>query len=138
MTQQTEKRYANEYLLNELPEKHWQTRVWLGPLPPGKEAREYMVTGRWADAIVFDYNTIQIIEFKLEPSPKAVGQLDLYANLFKQTLRFQKYWDFPVFKVFVTTRVDEHLRELCQEHGIEYRVYRPKWIKFYEQKRFRL
>jgi len=121
-----------------MPDVHYQTRVWLGPLPPGKEAREYMVIGRWADAIIFEPAKITIVEFKLEPDPKAIGQLDLYENLFKQTVRFQQYWDRPVMKMLVTTRVDDPLLELSQDHNIEYKVFRPDWIEFWEKRRFKL
>jgi len=138
MTQQLERRFINEWLNEQKPDVHYQARVWLGPLPPGKEAREYMVTGRWADAVLFEAGKITIVEAKLEPSAKAIGQLDLYANLFKQTLRFQRYWHLPVEKLLLTTRVDDHVKELAEDHFIGYAVFRPDWIKFWEKRRFRI
>jgi len=138
MTQQLERRYTNEFLQEKMANKHYTTRQWLGPLPPGKEAAMYMVTGRWADAIVFEPDKTTIIEFKLEPDPKAIGQLDLYEKLFKQTLRFSEYWRLPVYKMLVTTRIDEPLLELCREHAIEYNVFHPDWVEYWEKRRFKL
>jgi len=138
MTQQFERRFTNDFFREVMPDVHYQPRVWLGPLPPGKEAREYMVTGRWADAVVFEPGQITIIEFKLEPAPNAIGQLDLYEQMWKQTMRFKQYWDRPVQKVLVTTRVDDHVMELAKDHNIEYKVFRPDWIPFWEKRRFRV
>ena len=138
MVQQLERRYTNQFLIEEMPDIHSQVRVWLGPLPPGREAAIYQVTGRWADAITFEPNVITIIEFKLEPDPKAIGQLDLYEQMFKQTLRFQQYWDRTIKKLLVTTRVDDPLRELAEDHNIEYRVYHPDWVTYWEKRRFKI
>ena len=138
MARQHEKRYANDYFNEVLPGQHWQPRVWLGPLPPGKEANIYAVTTYWADAIVFDPKRITIIEFKLKPDPKAIGQLDLYEKLFRQTLRFQQYWKLPIYKKFVTTKIKDALQELSEDHSIEYEVFRPKWIDGWEATSLRL
>lgn len=138
IAQQFERRFTNEYLREFYFDKHAQVRVWLGPSFPGKEANEYMVTGRWADVIVFEPNLITIIEAKLEPKGDAIGQLELYAQMFGQTLRFEQYWKRPIKKVLLTTRLDEHVKELAEKNHIEYVIYRPEWIKFWEKRRFRL
>lgn len=138
MTQQLERRFVNDYAWEHLQNVHWQTRVRLGPLPPGKEAAEYSVVGRWADVLVFEPNRVTIIEAKLEPNAKAVGQLDEYAKLFTQTLRFQRYWDSEIRKVLLTTRIDDSVREVCTDHNVWYEVYRPEWIKYWEKRRFKL
>ena len=138
MVQQLERRLVNEYSREKLFDKHHQARVWLGPTMPGKESAMYEVVGRWADLIVFEPHKITIIEAKLEPSSQAVGQLKLYAQLFKQTLRFQRYWKLPIYQTILTTRVDDHLQDLAKEEGIEYVVFRPEWIKYWEKRRFKL
>lgn len=138
MTRQLERKYITEYLNEKHEGQHWQPRVWLGPLPPGKEARMYMVRGKWADAIIFDPNEIIIIETKLEPDSKGIGQLDMYEQEFSKTLRFQQHWRKPIRKVLVTTRVDVPVKELADKSLIEYVVYRPEWIKYWEKRRFRL
>jgi len=138
MVRQPEKRLEYEYFKEHFADEHWQTRVWLGPLPPGKEAREYMVTGRWADAIVFTPDIVHIIEFKMDPNPGAIGQLDLYAQLFGKTLRFRRYWGAGIVKHLVTTRIDEHVKQLCDEHGCIYEVFAPDWVEYWRKSRLRL
>lgn len=138
LSQQVERRFVNDYIRANLWGKHYQTRVWLGPLPPGQEANEYMVVGRWADIVTFEPNIVTIIEAKLEPSPKAVGQLQLYENMFKQSPRFAQYISAQVNRVLLTSRVDTHVQELCEQVGVKYEVFRPDWIVFWERQRFRL
>ena len=138
MSQQVERRSVNDYIRANLWSKHYQTRVWLGPLPPGQEANEYMVVGRWADIVTFEPYLVTIIEAKLEPSPAAVGQLLLYRDMFKQSPRFKDYADRPVAVKLLTSRVDTHVQELCEQQGVEYEVFRPEWIVFWEKKRFRI
>ena len=138
MARQMEGKYINEFLAKHYFDKHYETRQWLG-LPPMKEFREmYSVTGRWADAIVFEPHQITIIEAKLKPTPEAIGQLLAYEDLFKRTPRFSQYWHLPVRLVLVTTKEDDTVKALCESNGIEYVVFRPKWIEAYEKIRYRL
>ena len=128
----------NEFLAENYFDKHYATRQWLG-LPPLKEYREmYSVIGRWADAIVFEPHQVTIIEAKMSPNPSAIGQLKMYADLFKRTPRYSQYAKLPVFLVFVCTKEDDNVRSLCRDEGIEYRVFRPKWIDDWERVKFRL
>ena len=136
--QQLERKLVNEFLREQYGNKHTQTRVWLGPLPPGKEAREYMVVGRWADIIIFEPNLITIIEAKLEPKGDAIGQLKLYNQMFTQTPRFDQYIGRPIKLMLLTTRVDLHVKDLCDAEDIEYKIFRPDWIPFWERRRFKL
>lgn len=137
MAQQLEKKFVNEFLAEHYFDKSYFTRQWLG-LPPMKEYREaYSVIGRWADVIVLEPTLVTIIEAKLEPSPKAIGQLQLYADLFVKTPRFKDYWNKPIKKVLLTTRLDENLKSVALDHQIDYVVFRPDWINYWEKNRFR-
>lgn len=138
MARQLERRFVNDYAREHLVDKHWQPRVWLGPVMPGGESNEFMVTGRWADVIVFEPTQVTIIEAKLEPKGDAIGQLKLYAQMFKQTPRFQQHWDKNLKLVLLTTRIDDHVQELTQNENIEYVVFRPDWIPYWEKRRFRI
>jgi len=129
---------VNDYIRQHLIDRHYQTRQWLGKLPPGAEGSEYLPTGRWADIIVFDPSEVIIIEVKLEPEPKAIGQLEVYAQMFKQTPRFMQYWGLPVKKVLLTTRLDDDIKQSANDHNIEYRVFRPDWVLYWEKRRFKL
>ena len=138
MAQQYEAKLVNEYLASDYLQKHYEVRQWLG-VPPIKEFREASsVVNRWADAIVFEQHQVTIIEAKMRPDPKAIGQLKMYADLFKRTPRYSRYEKLPVYMVFLTTAEDDGVRALCEREGIEYRIYRPKWIEDWEAVKFRL
>jgi len=137
MTQQLERKFVSEFINAELRDKHWQTRVRLGPLPPGEDARLYMTKLRWADIVTFEPNIVTIFEAKLEPNSKAVGQLLEYKNLFFQSPHFQQYATAQVNLVFLTSRIDTSVQEVCESNGVEYKVFRPDWIPLYEKRRWR-
>lgn len=86
----------------------------------------YMVTLRWADAIVVKDGNVSIIEAKLTPRADAVGQLMLYEKLFRETPEFKVYWNNPIQKVFLCPKLDLALAELCSEKDIKYEVYNPR------------
>jgi len=138
VTQQLERKFVNQFVNEQLSGKHWQTRVRLGPLPPGEDARLYMTKLRWADIVTFEPNIVTIFEAKLEPNSKAAGQLVEYKNLFFQSPHFAQYANAQVNLVFVTSRVDTSVQETCENMGVEYRVFRPDWVPFYEKQRFHL
>lgn len=137
MVQQHEKRLTNEFFAENYIDKHVQRRVALGPTQVPIVNKMMNVITRWADAIVFEPNLITIIEFKMEPKGDAIGQLNLYEQEFGKSLAYQQYWDRPIQKVLVTTRIDDGVQEQAQAHNIQYTVFRPDWIKFWERQRFR-
>ena len=136
MGQQIERKFVNEYIKSKLWGKHYQTRVWLGTFPPGPDMQAFHLVGRWADIVTFEPDIVTIIEAKLEPDPKAIGQLLQYKNMFAETPRFHMYANWQVNLLFLTSRVDTHVQELCEQQGIAYEVFRPEWIPSYEKQRF--
>ena len=137
LTQQVEKKLTNEYFAKNFLEAHVQRRAALGPTQVPIVNKSMNVITRWADAIVFEPNLITIIEFKMEPKGDAVGQLDLYESMFAKAIAYRQYWERPIKKLLVTTRIDDAVQELCEQHNIEYQVFRPDWIEFWEKQRFR-
>lgn len=135
--QQLERRFVNQYVNENLRDVHFQTRVRLGPLPPGEDARLYMTKLHWADLVTFEPDTVTIFEAKLEPNSKAVGQLLEYKNLFFQSPHFAQYATAQVNLVLLTSRINTAVQEVCEAQGIEYRVFRPDWIVPYEKRRWR-
>lgn len=132
MVQQYEAKFVNEYLAKEYLNRHYEVRQWLG-LPPIREFREaYSVINRWADAIVFEDHQVTIIEAKMKPNPKGIGQLLAYKDLFKRTPRYSRYAELPVRMVYLTTSVDNDVKGVCTDNGIEYEVFRPAWIEQWE------
>lgn len=115
----------NDYLKKKYPTKLQWRRVHVGPLPDTEDARFYKVTQRWADAIVFDAEAeeIIIIEAKLRTDAGAIGQLELYAELFPTTPQFNSLRTKQIRKVFLCPDTDIGLIELCSKKNIDYVVW---------------
>lgn len=108
-------------------EKHrtdtqWR-RVRLGVLPTKELARIYMTLLRWVDAIYLKAGVVYIVEAKLRADPGALGQLDLYEKLFRQTPEFDQYKTWPIQKVLLTSVMDLNMAELCSEKDVEYEMF---------------
>ncbi|MEX2702036.1 MAG: hypothetical protein Q6368_003070 [Candidatus Baldrarchaeota archaeon] len=97
----------------------------------------YRVLLRWADAIVYRDGVVYIIEAKLRPSPTAIGQLEMYKDLFYRTPEFTEFFSCPVQLVFLTTRYDWELVEFCSKKGIKYVVIDVDKIIEEERKRLK-
>ncbi len=98
-------------------------RVRLGVLPTKELARMYMTILRWVDAIYLDRGVVYIVEAKLRAEPGALGQLDLYEKLFKQTPEFTAYKEWHIQKVLLTAVMDLNMAELSSEKDVEYELY---------------
>ena len=108
-------------------EKHrtdiqWR-RIRLGVLPTKELARMYMVILRWADAIYLKDGVVYIVEAKLRAEPGALGQLELYKELFPQTPEFDQYKEWPIKLVLLSSVVDLNMVQLCSKKGIDYEVF---------------
>ena len=108
-------------------EKHrfdtqWR-RVRLGVLPTKELARMYMVLLRWVDAIYLKDGIVYIVEAKLRAEPGALGQLDLYEKLFRNTPEFDQYKNWHIQKVLLTSIVDLNMVELASEKGVQYIIF---------------
>ena len=115
----------NNYLWeNHREDLQWR-RVRLGVVPTKEMARQYMVLLRWADAVVIHNNEVLIIEAKLRPQPGAIGQLELYQELFPQTPEFSAYKNHRIRLVFLTQFPDVDLAQLCSKKGIDYVIWPP-------------
>ena len=98
-------------------------RVRLGIFPTKEMARMYMTMLRWADAIYIKEGVVNIVEAKLRPMPGAIGQLELYQKLFRNTLEFKQYWKYPIRLTLLTSMPDTSMIELTSEKGIIYEIY---------------
>jgi len=98
-------------------------RVRLGPLPTKEMARMYMTILRWADAIIIKKGIVYIVEAKLRPGPGAIGQLELYKQLFPNTLEFSQYKAWPVRMLLLSGMLDLAIAELCSKKGIIFEVF---------------
>ena len=134
MAQQMEARLINEYVMSTYPNDLQWRRVRIGPVPTKEDARMYKTTLRWVDAIVLHNNTVLIIEGKVRPELGARSQIEMYMQLFRSTPEFSAYWEYPMKGVLVTCLEDILVKNDCNEHGIDYVVYKPMWINEYLNK----
>ena len=108
-------------------EKHREDLQWrrvrLGPMPTKEMARMYMTMLRWADAIVIKDGVVYIIEAKLRPAPGALGQLNLYAKLFRNTLEFTQYKNYPIQKVLLASMPDLAIAEEASSEDIDFEIF---------------
>ncbi len=138
MNQQREQRLLNQYLQENFRDKPQWTRVRLGPAATKGEARLFKVGMRWADAIVKNGDEILIFEAKLRPDAGAIGQLQVYSDLFRKTPEFSDFATLPIRMIFLTTKLDMGLKSQTDRLGIEYVVFNPPWVATFLQERLNL
>jgi len=120
-------RWVNENFPNAL---RW-FRVRVGAIPDGPHPDLYAACRRWADAVIFDKDTVYIVEAKVRPDAGAVSQLELYMMLFKETPEFQYLWNKKVKGIYLCGKDDENIKRLCQKRNIKFVVYCPDWLNDY-------
>jgi len=103
-------------------------RVRLGVLPTKELAKMYMTLLRWCDAIVISDGIVYIVEAKIRPEPGAIGQLELYKELFPNTPEFEQYKGWPVYLVLLSSMVDLNIAELCSKKGIIFEVFTEEQV----------
>ena len=111
------------------------SRVRLGESMPNMPGALGENNNLWCDALILGDNDTTIVEAGLYADSKKIGQLEFYKEQFLKTERFLDKRTKPVRLVFLTGEEDKDLRAFTESKGIEYVVYRPKWlVNFFEQK----
>lgn len=123
----SEAKYVNDWIKNQHPKALVYPRMRVGPWPNGD--RNAGVLRVFPDAILIEDGKVVIVEAKTKPDTRALGQIELYADLFPATPEFYFAKDFPIRKVLLTTRDDMVLRPFAEKKGIDYVVYLPDWLR---------
>ena len=118
----------NEWLRAKHPDALQWTRVRVGPFHNSKNDKTFGITRRWADAIFIEDEVVHIVEAKLKPNPGAIGQLELYEKLFRNTPEFTQYKENDIKLIFLTMSMDAAVLELTSEKGILYEIFTEKSI----------
>ena len=87
-----------------------------------------MVLLRWADAVIVKDGVVYIVEAKLRPSPGAIGQLELYAQLFPSTLEFTQYKNYPIKMLLLASIPDLAIAEMASKKGIIFEIFSEKEV----------
>lgn len=107
---------------------HKEPPLWirprLGKVAFPEFAKMLSVTLRYPDCIFIENGQINIVEAKYDPSAEAIGQLQLYEQLFKETPEFEPWWIAPIQLLFLTSRLDENIKVLCDRYHILYEVFK--------------
>ena len=127
-----EGRYVNDWLKAQHP-----TALVYGKMRVGKKLTFVGTERLYPDRIFIEDNTVFIVEAKVKPSSSAIGQLNTYAKLFPETDEFFFAKDYPLRKIFLTTRDDVILRPQFESENIEYVIYLPDWLNAIIMERLR-
>ena len=118
-----EKALLNAWLWKDHKDSVQWRNVRLGPMPTKELAAAYKVLMRFADAIYLEDGTVYIVEAKVRPQPGAIGQLELYKQLFKETPEFSQYKLWPIKLVLLTSTVDLQIAEFASNKEIKIVVF---------------
>lgn len=100
-------------------------RVRLGVPANPEEAKFFQVLLRWADAIFIKDGIVHIVEAKLRPTPGAIGQLEVYKDLFKVTPEFSQYSENPIKLILLSPILDLGLAEITKRKDIIMEIWKP-------------
>ena len=126
--QQSEARYVNEWAALNHPNRLQWTRVRLGPWATKDQARIYMTTLKWVDHIYVLDNVVHIVEAKLRHLSQAIGQLEMYGKLFRETPMFSEYRDMPIQLQLLMPREDADIMNMAVEKDMHYIIFAPEWV----------
>ncbi|MDI6721338.1 MAG: hypothetical protein QMD85_03040 [Candidatus Aenigmarchaeota archaeon] len=115
---------VNRYLWEHCRQCPQWKKVRLGKVNTQAEAYGAKVLLRWADAVYIDEaaGRINIIEAKLRPDPSAIGQLELYSQLIRETPEFSAYADYAVQLISLNAMEDLEVRRFAESKGIKFIV----------------
>ena len=111
-------------------------RMRVGALPNGDVYQG--VTRVFPDKILIENGTVLLIEGKLVPDSRAVGQLELYAREFPLTPEFEFAKDMPVRMILLTTLENKTIREFAESKGMEYVIFKPPEVDRILRQRLRI
>jgi hypothetical protein len=103
-------------------------RVRLGPIPDKDLGALMKITLRWVDAVVFDGNTVYLIEAKLKSDLGAISQLKEYRMLFRDTPEFSILRDKPVEMILLIPFEWVDLIDAAKREGIRVEIFKPAWL----------
>jgi hypothetical protein len=131
--QSWEKKLVREYVANTYPEWLQWFNVRVGTFKDYEKTKMYAFIRQWADCIVANDKEVIIIEGKQRARTGVISQVEGYIMKFKETPEFAPIHHLPVSGEIVNMYADKLVEEMCEERGIKFTLYRPRWFAEYEQ-----
>lgn len=129
MAQQREAKFVNDWLrMFHSSALQWK-RVRLGPDLPGGIGKMLDVVKKYVDAIFYENNIVHLVEAKIRTQSAAIGQLEIYTRLFRDTPEFLQYSDKPIQGILLVPTTDIDVKNLALEKGFKYEVFSPDWLE---------
>lgn len=100
--------------------------------------RMLRVANWYADAVVLTDSGGLMVEAKVEPDPRAVGQVLFYLRLYWSTPELAPYAHLPFTPVVLFAESDPTVTDFARSLGVRTEIYTPTWIAQYlERQQFR-
>ncbi len=97
-------------------------------LPPNINPKALSSYRRYPDAIVGFADHVLMVEAKIIASGGAVGMMEEYLLLWKQTTEYGGLHKLPVTAAILTALTDPLAKQIALDHGMQWLVYSPGWI----------
>lgn len=131
-----ESRYLAEYIAKYFGDEvvHSMTQVPMGDTAwrYGKAMklpeRYFFRYGRRCDAVVITRKDLNLLEAETRRPIYGYEELLVYRKLLPLTPSLKPYLNLPVRCILVSPVWEADVYDMCHERGIEYHLYRPKWI----------
>ncbi len=145
MTEQRERRYISEYMLQAFPGGSFALNVELGPVPTelvevhglDGAALRYRPFRRRVDGTAWDERTYWLVESKIRDPLEGLGRLQTYRDLAGETPDLVGYERQEVRMRLVVPFSLDWIKVAAQKAGIELVEFFPSWITAYFQERQR-
>ena len=128
-----------EWAAKKYPQFHLMEQVRLGPtsatlngvlVSPALQAM-LRVNNWYSDGAIILPNELLIIESKMRPDPRAVGQVLFYMRLSMSTPELQSAMALPARPVVLFSEDDPEVNQFARTWGCRVEVYTPAWIEDY-------
>lgn len=128
-----------EWAALKYPGVYLQEQVRLGPtsaVPVGQVLTpelEAMLRVVWwyADGILITPTEVLIVEAKMPPDTRAVGQVLFYQELAPTTPALTAYLSLPFTPVVLFAESDDRVNRFCRRLGVRVEIFTPSWIADY-------
>jgi len=141
--EERERRYIQDFLLQNYPRGGWVTNVPLGPIPQEILARYGVSAGAKlfrpsrprVDAVLLAANRYFLVEAKIREPKAAIGDLLVYKSLAEKTPDLPIYNGEPISMMLVVPWALDWVKIAARQHDMHLVEFRPAWVEDYVRMR---